>query len=132
MSKIPEQYQDILKKKTFAHLATVMPDGSPQVSPVWIDLEDGKVVVNTAAGRLKEKNIERDARVAISATDPENPYRAIMLRGRVAQTITGKEADDSIDRLAKKYLNADKYPFRAPNEQRVLYVVDVEKFASMG
>jgi PPOX class probable F420-dependent enzyme len=131
MAKIPEAYADIFEKKAFAHLSTLMPDGSPQTSPVWIEHKDGKLYVNSAKGRLKDTNIERDPRVAVSVSDPDNPYRCLMIRGKVVQ-ITTDGADDHIDSLAKKYLNQDKYPFRQPNEQRVIYVMEPTVVAKMG
>ena len=88
MTKIPESHSDILAKQAFAHLCTLMPDGSPQASPVWVDTDGDLVVVNSAAGRVKDRNMRRDGRVALSLTDPENPYRAIMLRGKVADITT--------------------------------------------
>ncbi|MBC7172922.1 MAG: PPOX class F420-dependent oxidoreductase, partial [Polyangiaceae bacterium] len=107
---IPEAYADILDKPAFAHLTTLMPDGSPQASPVWIDHENGKIVVNTARDRVKDKNMKRDGRVAVSVIDPANPYRHLMIRGKVVR-VTEDGADDHIDAMAKKYLGKDKYPF---------------------
>lgn len=128
---IPEAYLDILGKRAFAHLATVMPDGSPQVSPVWVDQADGNVLVNSARGRVKDRNIARDARVAVSVTDPENPYRSLMIRGRVVEART-EGADAHIDALAKKYMDLDAYPYRAPGEVRVIYVIAPERVSAMG
>ena len=131
MAAIPAEYRDIFEKQTFIHLATTMRDGSPQVSPVWVELEGDQIVVNSAKGRLKDRNIRADERVALSATDPDNPYRAVMVRGRVAR-ITEEGADDHIDKLAKKYLDKDKYPFRTPDEVRVKYFIEPIKVATMG
>jgi len=131
MVAIPEKFRDILDKKSFVHLATNMSDGSPQVSPVWVDFEDDHIVVNSAKGRVKDRNMRNDDRVALSATDPDNPYRALMIRGRVSN-ITEEGADEHIDRLAKKYLDEDKYPFRAPDEVRVKYYIEPLKVATMG
>jgi PPOX class probable F420-dependent enzyme len=89
------------------------------------------IVVNSAEGRLKDRNVRRDPRVAISVTDPENPYRSLMIRGRVAK-ITNEGADRHIDRMAKKYMGVDKYPFRQPGEVRVLYYIAPERVAAMG
>jgi len=119
---IPDSHLDLFKKKAFAHLATLMPDGSPQVTPVWVDFDGQNVVINTAAGRQKDKNLQRDGRVTLSITDPDNPYRYLEVRGRVVQrTLEG--ADQHIDAMAKKYLDKDKYPFRQPGEVRVIYKV---------
>lgn len=131
MAAIPENFRDILEKKSFVHLATTMKDGSPQVSPVWVEYDGEHIVVNSAKGRLKDRNMRADERVALSATDPDNPYRALMIRGRIAK-ITEEGADAHIDALAKKYLNEDSYPFRAPEEVRVKYYIEPIKVATMG
>lgn len=131
MAQIPEKYRDIFTRKSFVHLATLMPDGSPQVSPVWVDLDGDHILINSAEGRLKDKNIRRDSRVALSVTDPDNPYRHVAIRGKVVD-ITTEGADEHIDRMAKKYMDKDKYPFRSPDEVRVLYRIEAEKIGSMG
>jgi PPOX class probable F420-dependent enzyme len=126
MSKsIPAEFADLFEKKAFAHLATVMPDGSPQVSPVWVMREGEHVIVNSAQGRQKDRNMRRNAQVALSVQDPENPYRYLLIRGRVTEA-TEDGADDVIDALAKKYLGADKYPYRRPGEVRVTYKIEPE------
>lgn len=119
---IPEKYRDLFDKPAFGVLATLMPGGQPQVTPVWVDLQDGHVVVNSAKGRQKDKNIARDPRVTITVIDPQNPYRYVEIRGRVDE-ITQKDADAHIDKMAKKYLGKDKYPFRQAGEQRVMYKI---------
>ncbi len=124
-ASIPASHRDLLEKPNIGHLATLMPDGSPQVTPVWVDIEGDTLLINTAEGRVKTRNLDRDGRVAISIADQQNPYRYIQVRGRViARTHDG--ADDHIDRLAKKYLGQDRYPFRQPGEQRVLYRIQPE------
>lgn len=128
---IPDKYRDLFSKRAFASLGTLMPDGSPQVTPVWVDLEGDLVVVNTARGRQKDKNMRRDPRVALALIDPENPYRYIEIRGRVAE-ITEDGADAHIDKMAKKYLGADKYPYRQPGEQRVMFKIRPERTSTMG
>ena len=130
-TQIPEEMKDIFKKRAFAHLATVMPDGSPQVTPVWIDYDGTHVRINSAKGRLKDKNMRRDKRVALSVQDPDNPYRYVEVRGKV-DDISESGADADIDALAKKYLDKDKYPFRAPGEVRVIYKIRPEKISRMG
>ncbi len=126
MSKpIPAEFLDLFEKKAFAHLATVMPDGSPQVSPVWVMREGEHVIVNSARGRQKDRNMRRNAEVALSVQDPENPYRYLLIRGRVTE-VTEDGADGVIDALAKKYLGADKYPYRRPGEVRVTYTIEPE------
>ena len=125
---IPDKYKDLIatEKKSFAHLATLMPDGKPQTTPVWVDYDGKYVVINTAQGRQKDKNMQRDGRVALSISDPDNPYRYLEVRGRVAER-TNNGADQHIDAMAKKYLGQDKYPYRQPGEVRVLYKVEPER-----
>jgi PPOX class probable F420-dependent enzyme len=107
-----------------------MSDGSPQVSPVWVDLDGEQLVVNSAKGRLKDRNIRADARVAVSATDPDNPYRALMIRGKVTK-ITEEGAEEHIDKMAYKYLEVERYPYRTAGEVRVLYYIEPTKVAIM-
>jgi len=128
---IPEQYKDLLTKKAFAHLATLMKDGSPQVTPVWFDYDGTYVRVNTAKGRWKDKNMRNRPKVALSIPDPDNPYRYMQIRGKVAE-VTENGADEHIDSLAKKYLGQDKYPFRQPGEVRVIYKIEVDRVQTMG
>jgi PPOX class probable F420-dependent enzyme len=130
-AKIPEKYLDLFQKAAFGSLGTLMPDGSPQVTPVWIDLEDGHLVVNSAKGRAKDRNMRRDPRVSIAVVDPGNPYRYLEIRGRVVE-VTEKGADQHIDKMAKKYLGKDSYPFRQKDEVRVRYIIEPEHFSSMG
>jgi len=131
MIAIPEKFLDLFTTKVaFAHLATISTDGGPQVTPVWFDLHDGHLRVNTARGRAKDRNMGRDARVALSILDPENPYRHIAIRGRVTE-VTEVGADAHIDALAKKYLNQDKYPFRREGEVRVIYVIEPTAVSGM-
>lgn len=120
MSKLVDSVTKLLNDKNFAFLATLNKDGSPQLTPVWVDTDRDFVLVNTAMGRVKYRNMQRDRRVAVSLVDHGNPYSFTTIRGRVAEEVTGKPADDHIDRLAKKYLGVDKYPNRQPNEQRVI------------
>jgi PPOX class probable F420-dependent enzyme len=129
--QLPEKYADLLQKKAFANLGTLNSDGSPQVTPVWVDYDGKHVRVNSALGRQKDKNIRRDPRVALAIQDPENPYRYLEIRGKVIET-TEKGADDHINSLAKKYLGKDVYPFRQPGEKRVLYKIEPTKFSAMG
>jgi PPOX class probable F420-dependent enzyme len=128
---IPQQFQDLLTKKAFAHLGTIMPDGSPQVTPVWFDFDGNHVRVNSAKGRVKDKNMRRNAQVALAIQDPENPYRYLGVRGRVVE-ITESGADAHIDSLAKKYLGQDRYPNRKPGEIRVIYRIRPERVSTMG
>ncbi len=127
---IPEKYLDLFEKKAFAHLATVMPDGQPQVTPVWCDYDGQHVIVNSARGRQKDRNMERDPRVSLEILDPDNPYRYLEIRGRVVE-ITEEGAAAHIDKMAKKYLGVDKYPNSRPGEVRVIYKIAPEHTTSM-
>jgi PPOX class probable F420-dependent enzyme len=129
--EIPEKYRDLFEKKAFASLGTLMPDGKPQVTPVWCDFDGTHVLVNSAKGRVKDRNMRRDPRVSLALIDPDNPYRYLQLQGRVVQ-ITEEGADAQIDRMAKKYLGKDKYPFTQPGEVRVLYKIEPERAQTMG
>jgi len=132
MVAIPDQYLDLLQqKKALANLATVMPDGSPQVTPVWFDFAGGLVRVNSAKGRVKVRNMSEGARVALAIVDPENPYRYIQIRGRVAR-VTEQGASEHIDSLSKKYLGKDKYPFGQPGEVRVTFEIEPMSTQVMG
>jgi PPOX class probable F420-dependent enzyme len=128
---IPEKYRDLFNKRAFASLATLMPSGEVQVTPVWVDVENGNLLFNSARGRVKDKNVRRDPRVTLTLIDPDNPYRYLEVRGRVVN-ITEKGADQHIDKLAKKYLGVDKYPYRQPGEVRVLYRVKPEHVHAYG
>lgn len=123
MATIPASHRDILTGPNYAHLATLMKDGSPQVTPVWVDVDGDTVIINTAEGRTKTRNLDRDGRVAISVHDQANPYRYIQIRGKVIEK-TSAGADEHINRLAKKYLGQDTYPFSQPGEVRVLYKIE--------
>jgi len=129
--EIPVEYRDLLTKKAFAHLATLMPDGAPQVTPVWFDEEGHHLRVNSAVGRLKDRNIRRDPRVSLSIMDPDNPYRYLEVRGRVVE-ITEMGAESHIDALAKKYMGVARYPFHQPGVRRVIYKIEPLAFSSMG
>jgi PPOX class probable F420-dependent enzyme len=131
MTEIPKAYLDLFSKPAFAHLVTLMPDGSPQVTPVWVDLDGNTVIVNTAKGRLKDRNMKRDPRVALAVSDPANPYRYIQVRGRVSD-ITENGGDAHIDKMAKKYLNQDTYPYRQQGEVRVVYRITPEHVQAWG
>jgi PPOX class probable F420-dependent enzyme len=130
-SVIPEKYRDLFHKKAFASLGTLMPNGSPQVTPVWCDFDGEHVTFNSAKGRQKDKNVRRDPRVALAIIDPDNPYRYLEIRGKVVE-ITEEGADKNIDKLAKKYLGVDKYPYSQPGEVRVIYKILPEHTTVMG
>jgi PPOX class probable F420-dependent enzyme len=128
---IPENFRDLFDKKAFASLGTLMPDGKPQVTPVWVDFDGKHIVVNSAKGRVKDRNMRRDPRVSLALIDPENPYRYLQLQGRVIE-ITENGADKHIDKMAKKYLGKDKYPFSQPGEVRVLYKIEPDRASTVG
>ena len=125
-STLPAAARHLLENANVAHLATLMPDGSPQVTPVWVDIDGDDIAFNTALGRTKHQNLQRDPRVALAVHNPENPYEYLQVRGRVELVEEG--ADAHIDKLAKKYLGADSYPFRAPGEVRIIARLRPESF----
>jgi PPOX class probable F420-dependent enzyme len=129
---IPDKFKDLFfQKKAFASVATVMSDGSPQVTPMWFDVEGEHIRVNSARGRVKDRNMRRDARVSLSIMDPDNAYRYLGVRGRVVE-VTEQGAEAHIDALAKKYIGQDRYPWRQPGEVRVTYKIRPERVSSMG
>jgi PPOX class probable F420-dependent enzyme len=125
-----ENIMKLFDGKNFAFLATVKKDGSPQVTPTWIDRDDNIILINTAKGRLKHKNVTRDPRVSISLVDDQNPYSMVTISGRVIEQTT-EGADEHIDKLARKYLNADKYPAHSPEVKRVILKIKPEKIFFM-
>ncbi len=121
--KLSQKAIKIIEGKNFGHIGTLLPDGSPHVTPVWVDRESDLVLVNTAMRRVKQKNTARDQRVSISIIDQENPYDRIIIQGRVVgQTNEGAEAH--IDKLAKKYTGANKYQMSSPAERRVIIKIE--------
>ena len=132
MVSIPDKYRDLFEqKKAFAELATIMADGTPQVTPVWFDYAGSRLRVNTAKGRVKARTLKPGAPVAMAILDPDNPYRYVQVRGRVVNaTETG--ADAHIDGLAKKYLGKDRYPFRQPGEVRIMYEIEPGAISGQG
>jgi PPOX class probable F420-dependent enzyme len=126
MAELPDSVREAFEDTNFWHLATVNPDGSPQTTPVWVSTRDGKILVNTALGRKKPRNIENDPRVALSwhGTDENGAYRNIQVQGRVVDTITGDQAEQDIDSLALKYIGEETYPWRREGEQRVTYLIE--------
>ena len=124
MTEIPAVYLDLLlEKKPLAHLATVMPDGSPQNTPVWFDYVDGKIRVNSALGRTKVRNMKLGAKVALSISDPGNPDRYVQLRGSVTNVRQDDVAARHIDQLAFKYMGVDKNPYANPADVRVMFEI---------
>jgi PPOX class probable F420-dependent enzyme len=132
MATTADKYLDLLEqKKAFAHIATVMADGSPQVTPVWFDYQHGVVRVNTAKGRTKARTLKPGAPVALAIMDPDNPYRYVQVRGRV-RSVTEEGADAHINLLAKKYLGQDKYPYSQPGEVRLVAEIEPSSISGMG
>jgi PPOX class probable F420-dependent enzyme len=130
-ASIPDKFKDLFQKKAFANLATLMADGSPQVTPVWVDYDGTHIRVNSAKGRVKDRNVRRTPKVALAILDPDNPYRHLAVQGQVVE-VTEQGADAHIDALAKKYLGQDRYPNRRAGEVRVIYKIRPEKVTTMG
>jgi len=126
MTEIPGIFMDLLlEKKPLAHLATVMPDGSPQNTPVWFDYADGKIRVNSALGRVKVRNMKEGSKVALSISDPDNPDRYVQLRGTVTRVRQDDVAAAHIDQLAYKYLGLEKNPYAQAGQVRVMFEISV-------
>jgi PPOX class probable F420-dependent enzyme len=128
---LSEPILKFFKNRNFAFIATTNKDGSPQVTPTWINLDekDGLILINTAVGRLKQKNVSRDPRVSISMVDEhKNPYSMVTIKGKVIEQTTDG-ADNHIDKLAKKYLNSDRYPGHSPNVKRIILRIRPEKIS---
>jgi len=117
--RIPHEFLDLFEKPSLSHLATLMPDGSPHVSPVWVDYDGQYILINTAKGRRKEMNMHERPQVALDIVDPENPFRFLSIRGRVVE-ITEEGANEHRDRLDTRYLGITKYPRRDPQEIRCM------------
>ena len=131
MAALPPGVRALFEGKNFGHLATLMPDGSPQVSVVWVDVEGDNILVNTAAGRVKPNNVARAPRVAVPIYAQENPYQAAAIRGEVTE-VREAGALESIHKLAKKYMGLDEYPNLRLGEQRLLFVIRADQIAAMG
>lgn len=122
MTTIPESHRDLLERPIVVSLATVMPDGPPQVTPVWADLVEGKIRINTVVGRQKERNLSERPQVTVLAIDPDNPMRFMEIRGEAAPS----GEDDGIaviDKLSKDYLNVEPYPWRDPADTRITFLI---------
>jgi PPOX class probable F420-dependent enzyme len=124
-------FRNLLQEPAYCQLATLMPDGSPQITQVWVDTDGEHVLINTSQGRQKERNVRRDPRVAVNVVDPANAWRIAMVRGRVVD-VTTEGADQLIDQLAQKYLNVEAYPFRQPEDVRVILKILPEKINEIG
>jgi PPOX class probable F420-dependent enzyme len=130
-ANISSGFQKLLHEPAYCQLATVMPDVSPQITHVWVDTDGEHILINTAEGSQKEQNVRRDPRVAVNVVDPAHAWRFGMVRGRVVD-VTTQGANQLIDRLAKKYLNVETYPFRRPEEIRVTLKILPEKINEIG
>ena len=131
-AQLDENAKKLLQSTSLAHMVTLMKDGSPQVTPVWVDTDGKDVLINVAEGRVKLANIARDPRVALSVTDPDNAYSYVAVRGTVVET-TKVGAEAHIDRMAKKYLGLESYPYRRPGvEDRVLIRIRPDRVSGMG
>ena len=131
VTTIPESHSDILATTALAHIATIGPHGEPQNNPVWFDWDGTHLLFSQTKGRQKYHNLERDPRVAISIVDPQNPYRYLEIRGRLVR-VDGDPNLDFINRMAKKYMGKDKYPWHQPGDERVVMVVEPEHTTKMG
>ena len=131
MKPIPESHRDLLERPVLAILTTIMPDGSPQASPVWVDYKDGYVRVNSAKGRQKDRNMRERPRVSLVLVDPDNPYRYMEIRGRVV-SVTEDGADDHIDALARRYMGAERFTRNSPDEVRVMYLIEPTHIVTRG
>jgi PPOX class probable F420-dependent enzyme len=119
--------RELLLGKNFAFVATINKDGSPQLSPTWVDTDGEHILINTEAKRAKVRNLRRDPRIVISLIENSNPYNGIVIRGRVVEQIEGKAANDHIDRLNKKYKGVDIFPNKGPGVVRVIVKIRPEK-----
>jgi PPOX class probable F420-dependent enzyme len=124
-AEIPERGREILEKPSIGNVATLMRDGSPHVTPVWVDVDGDAIVVNTLEARLKARNVRRDPRVAISVPDPDNPTVALIARG--SAELSGEGAREHADKLSRKYLGEDVYPYHQPGDVRMLIRIRPER-----
>lgn len=133
MNKIPSTHLDLLadEKKAFLFLATIMPSGSPQLTPIWFNVENDNILINSAAGRIKDRNMRKRPHVALCIPDPSNPYRYLQIQGKVIE-ITTANADSHINSLTMKYRGLSVYPYRQPGEQRVKYKIQIDRVDAHG
>lgn len=132
MTQVPADFTDLLTTKiAFAHLATTMKDGTLQVTPVWFSYDGQHILLNTAKGRVKDRNMRTRPKIAMAIPDPDNPYRYLQIRGHVAE-VTEVGGDAHIDALAKKYIGKDVYPWRQRGEIRVIFKIAIDRVQTMG
>ncbi len=127
---LDDNARKLLEGKNFIFIATVNPDGSPQVTPTWVDTDGRYVLINTAVGRVKHRNVKKNPHVALAITEQNNPYNLVMIRGKVVEQVTGRAAEEHIDKMAKKYRGLDRYPNRSPSEQRVILKIEPVRVTS--
>ena len=127
---LPQSVKKIMQDKAYGHVVTFNADGKPQVTMVWMDVEGDEVLFNTADGRLKPRNLRRDPRVVVSVQDRNDPQSSMVFHGKASITEVG--ADEHIDKLAKRFLGADKYPFRRPGEKRLIVRITVDRIGGYG
>ncbi len=128
--EIPEPIKQFLSAKAYGHVVTRNADGSPQVSMVWMDVDGNEVLFNTAEGRVKPRNLRRDPRIIISVQNPDDSQVYALFHGTA--TVTEEGADQHIDKLAKRFLGMDEYPWRAPGEQRLIVRIQVDRIGGFG
>ncbi len=129
--KIPEKMAPLLEGRAVAYLSTLMPDGTPQITPVWIDRDGDLLRVNSVKGRVKDRNIRANPKVGLSISDPENPYRHMSIMGEVVE-IREEGAAEHIDGLAKRYMDVERYPNHGPDDVRVIYLIRPNRIHTMG
>jgi PPOX class probable F420-dependent enzyme len=131
MAELSDKARKLFTDANYLFVGTINSDGSPQVTPVWTDVQDGRIRFNTAIGRVKERNLRRDPRVGMSITARDNPWDKVDVRGRVVDWVEGEEADAHIDDLSEKYTGQRPYPWRNPDERRVIVVIEPERVHEM-
>jgi PPOX class probable F420-dependent enzyme len=131
MAKLSDKVLKLFTDPNYLFVGTVDADGSPQFTPVWTDVEDGRIRFNTVVGNVKDRNLRRDNRVGLSITARDNPWEKADIRGRAVDFIEGKEADDHLDDLSEKYIGQRPYPWRRPTDPRVIVVVEPERVHCM-
>lgn len=131
MSRLGEKERRFLDENPYLGVATTLrPDGSPHSTVVWVDVEDGKVTFNTALGRAKPRHLEHDPRASLLMLDPKDPFRWVAVSGRAELTEEG--AEEQIDKLSKKYIGKDVYPWRQPGQTRIKVLIEPERVDSVG
>jgi PPOX class probable F420-dependent enzyme len=131
MAALSDKARKLFTDPNYLFVGTINADGSPQVTPVWTDVQDGRIRFNTAVGRVKERNLRRDPRIGMSITARDNPWDKVDVRGRATDFIEGEEADAHIDDLSEKYTGQRPYPWRNPEERRVIVVIEPERVHEM-